>query len=198
MILQWFGSEHQNGDSIISVFWRLWAAICQNILQFSRQTLKAAVKEIWKTKMSFKFLREDDATQKRAMNLKKSWKKMVSTLALTFWNVKTLEISLKGKISVKILVKNRVFLRKNFFLKSSVKQLLYNWTLNWRNFGNSMIFLSFDSGTCFDVKILVGIWKLLSYKTIIGNLASDQFFIFYRQLLLSKLCKFFIHAKSIF
>ena len=117
MILQWFGSEHQNGDSIISVFWRLWAANCQNILQFSRQTLKAAVKEIWKTKMSFKFLREDDATQKRAMNLKKSWKKMVSTLALTFWNVKTLEISLKGKIYVKLLVKNSCDFTQKMFSK---------------------------------------------------------------------------------
>ena len=66
--------------------------------------------------MSFKFLREDDATQKRAMNLKKSWKKMVSTLALTFWNVKTLEISLKGKISVKIRMKKvRAISRKNVY-----------------------------------------------------------------------------------
>ena len=66
--------------------------------------------------MSFKFLREDDATQKRAMNLKKSWKKMVSTLALTFWNVKTLEISLKGKISVKISMKKvRAISRKNVY-----------------------------------------------------------------------------------
>ena len=131
-ILQWIRSEHQNGDSIISVFWRLWAANCQNIFKFSRQTLKAAVKEIWKTKMSFKFLREDDATQKRAMNLKKSWKKMVSTLALTFWNVKTLEISLKGKISVKILVKNSwVFTKKmvsKIFCQTAFIQLNFELT----------------------------------------------------------------------
>ena len=75
--------------------------------------------------MSFKFLREDDATQKRAMNLKKSWKKMVSTLALTFWNVKTLEISLKGKISVKILVKNRVISRKNICLSKILSNSFY-------------------------------------------------------------------------
>ena len=107
--------------------------------------------------------------------------KMVSTLALTFWNVKTVEISLKGKISVKMLVKNScVWTKKKCFIKTSMKQLSSSWTLNWRNFGNSMIFWNFDIGTCFDVKIqvfwnffptklLLEIWQVINFSFCTGS-----------------------------